>query len=177
VPSDRKRHSRFQSKLKRGRFPRSRFWSWVVPSFLLREPTTPASTRQLPTFGVIRLRLSGSSASLGFPSCLGHSFAFFKDTDSNVAPPPYLGTAVAAGDETVICRIVWDDESIAATLTAPERGSVRVRLDRLRHDTASILVGRTTAGEKCGASLFSKRPLSRRIAKTRAHRREETNHG
>ena len=120
---------------------------------------------------------SGSTAALGFPSCLGHGFGFFKDADSHVAPPSYPGTAVGASDETVICRMVWDDESIAATLTAPERGSVRVRLDRLRHDTASILVGRTTAGEKCGASLFSKRPLSRRIAKTRAHRREETNHG
>src|SRR5207247_8430086 len=29
---------------------------------------------------------------------------------------------------------------------------------------ASILVGRTTAGKECGASLFSKRSLSRRIA-------------
>src|SRR5438046_10744834 len=38
----------------------------------------------------------------------------------------------------------------------------RVRLDRLRHDTASILVGRTTTGEEWlnGASLFLKRPLS-----------------
>ena len=102
---------------------------------------------------------------------------FFKDADSHVAPPSYPGTAVGASDETVICRMVWDDESIAATLTAPERGSVRVRLDQLRHDTASILVGRTTAGEECGVSLFSKRHLSRRIAKARAHRREETNHG
>ena len=40
-----------------------------------------------------------------------------------------------------------DGESIAATLAAPERESVRVRLDRLRHDTASILVGRTTGEE------------------------------
>ena len=80
----------------------------------------------------------------------------------HVAPPSYPGTAVGASDETVICRMVWDDESIAATLTAPERGSVRVRLDRLRHDTASILVGRTTTGEEWlnGASLFLKRPLS-----------------
>ena len=60
--------------------------------------------------------------------------------------------------------MIWDDEFIAATLTAPERGSVGVRLDRLRHDTASILVGRITAGEECGVSLFSKQPLSRRIA-------------
>src|SRR5437588_9554642 len=59
----------------------------------------------------------------------------------------------------VECR---DGESIAATLAAPERESVRVRLDWLRHDTASILVSRTTAGEEWlnGASLFLKRPLS-----------------
>src|SRR6266480_4127759 len=54
-----------------------------------------------------------------------------------------------------------DGKSIAATLTAPEGESVRVRLDRLRHDTASILVGRTTGEEWLnGASLFLKRPLS-----------------
>ncbi len=120
---------------------------------------------------------SGSTAALGFPSCLGHGFGFFKDADSHVAPPPDLGTAVGAGDNALIRRMGRDGESIAATLTAFERGSVRIRLDRLRHDTASILVGRTTAGEECGVSLFSKRTLSRRIAKARAHRREETNQG
>jgi len=99
---------------------------------------------------------SGSTAALGFPSCLGHGFGFFKDADSHVAPPSYPGTAVGASDETVICRMVWDDESIAATLTASEWGSVRVRLNRLRHDTASILVGRTTAGEECGAKSILK---------------------
>jgi len=62
---------------------------------------------------------SGSSAALGF-SGPGHSFDFFKDADSNVAPPPYLGTAVGAGYETVICRMVWDDEFIAAALRASE---------------------------------------------------------
>ena len=93
---------------------------------------------------------------LGSPSSLGHGFGFFKDADSHVAPPSYPGTAVGASDETVICRMVWDDESIAATLTASEWGSVRVRLNRLRHDTASILVGRTTAGEECGAKSILK---------------------
>ena len=68
------------------------------------------------------------------------TFGFFKDADSNVAPPPYLSTAVGAGDKTVICRMVWDDESIAATLTAPEGGVVRVRLGLLWHGTASVLV-------------------------------------
>jgi len=53
---------------------------------------------------------------------LGHSFAFFKDTDSNVAPPPYLGTAVAASDETFIGRMIWNDEFIAAALGASEGG-------------------------------------------------------
>ena len=104
---------------------------------------------------------------MGFPywRAFPLSFGFFKNADSNVTPPPYPGTAVGASDETVICRMVWDDESIAATLTAPERGSVRVRLDRLRHDTASILVSRTTTGEEWlnGASLFLKRPLSSNI--------------
>ena len=41
-----------------------------------------------------------------------------------------------------------DVESMAATLTAPEGAGVRVRLDWRRHDTASILVGRTTAVEE-----------------------------
>jgi hypothetical protein len=106
---------------------------------------------------------------LGFlSSCCSFllSFGFFKDADSNVAPPSYSGTAVGTGDKAVICRIVWNDEFIAATLRASEGGSVRVRLDWLRHDTASILVGRTTTGEEWlnGESLFLKRPLSRRIA-------------
>jgi hypothetical protein len=54
---------------------------------------------------------SGSSAALGFPPWRTFllSFGFFKDTDSNVAPPSYLGTAVGAGYETVICRMIWDD--------------------------------------------------------------------
>src|SRR2546428_8916380 len=60
-----------------------------------------------------------STAALGFDRP-GHGFGFFKDADSHVAPPPYPGTAVGASDETLICRMVWDDESIAATLTAPE---------------------------------------------------------
>ncbi len=99
---------------------------------------------------------------LGSPSSLGHGFGFFKDADSHVAPPSDLGTAVGAGDNALIGRMGRNGESIAATLAAPERESVRVRLDRLRHDTASILVGRTTTGEAWlnGASLFLKRPLS-----------------
>src|SRR5438552_18966203 len=113
----------------------------------------------------------------GLHVCRPFPVGFFKDADSHVAPPSDLGTAVGAGDNAPIGRMGRDGESIAATLAAPERESVRVRLDWLRHDTASILVGRTTAGEECGVSLFSKRPLSRRIAKARAHRREETNHG
>ena len=87
---------------------------------------------------------------LGFPPWRTFllSFGFLKDAESNVAPPSYSSTAVSAGDKAVIGRMIWDGESIAATLTAPERGSVRVRLIRLRHDTASILVSRTTAGEE-----------------------------
>ena len=85
---------------------------------------------------------------LGFPSSLGHGFGFFKDADSHVAPPSDLGIAVGAGDNAPIGRMGRDGESIAATLAAPERESVRVRLDWLRHDTASILVSRTTAGEE-----------------------------
>ena len=59
---------------------------------------------------------------LGFPSCLGHSVGFFKDTNSNVTPPPYPFAAISAGYETVVCRIVWNDESIAAALGAFEGG-------------------------------------------------------
>jgi hypothetical protein len=50
------------------------------------------------------------------------SFGFLKNADSNVAPPPYLGTAVGAGYETVISRMVWDGEFIAAALKASEGG-------------------------------------------------------
>src|SRR5438477_6757662 len=58
-------------------------------------------------------------AALGFPWAF-YFFGFFKDADSNVAPPSYLGTAAGAGYETVICRMLWDDEFIAATLMANE---------------------------------------------------------
>ena len=57
----------------------------------------------------------------------GHGFGFFKDADSHVAPAPYPGTAANAGDEAVVCRMIWDDDFIAAALKAPER-SVHVRL-------------------------------------------------
>jgi len=49
-------------------------------------------------------------------------FGFFKDADSNVAPPSYLGTALGTSNQTVICRMVWDDESIDAALRTSERG-------------------------------------------------------
>ena len=97
----------------------------------------------------------------GLHVCRPFPVGFFKNADSHVAPPSDLGTAVGAGDNALIRRMGRDGESIAATLAAPERESVRVRLDRLRHDTASILVGRTTGEEWLnGASLFLKRPLS-----------------
>src|SRR5438445_4379548 len=94
--------------------------------------------------------------------CRPFPVGFFKDADSHVAPPSDLGTAVGAGDNALIGRMGRDGESIAATLAASERERLRVRLDRLRPDTASILVGRPTTGEAWlnGASLFLKRPLS-----------------
>jgi len=67
-------------------------------------------------------------------------FGGFKDAHSHVTPPSYLGTAARAGDGTVICRMVWDDESIATALTAGKRG-VHVPLDRLSHGIASIRMG------------------------------------
>ena len=73
--------------------------------------------------------------------CRPFPVGFFKNADSHVAPPSDLGTAVGAGDNALIGRMGRDSESIAATLAAPERESMRVRLNRLRHDTASILVG------------------------------------
>src|SRR5213596_2657381 len=84
----------------------------------------------------------------GLHVCRPFPVGFFKDADSHVAPPSDLGTAVGAGDNAPIGRMGRDGESIAATLTAPEGAGVRVRLDWLRHDTASILVSRTTAGEE-----------------------------
>src|SRR6266700_4076974 len=83
----------------------------------------------------------------GLHVCRPFPVGFFKNADSHVAPPSDLGTAIGAGDNALIGRVGRDGESIAATLAAPERESVRVRLDRLRHDTASILVGRTTGEE------------------------------
>ncbi len=101
----------------------------------------------------------------GLHVCRPFPVGFFKNADSHVAPPSDLGTAVGASDNALIGRMGRDGESIAATLAAPEGGSVRVRLDRLRHDTASILVGRPTGEEWLnGASLFLKRPLSSNFA-------------
>src|SRR5438046_1642649 len=71
-------------------------------------------------------------------------------------------------------------------------GTVSLLLPHLRHLSGeacvSALIGsgmtlhpfwlvELPRGEKCGVSLFSKRPLSRRIAKARAHCCEGTNHG
>src|SRR5437899_4570670 len=84
----------------------------------------------------------------GLHVCRPFPVGFFKDADSHVAPPSDLGTAVGAGDNAPIGRMCRDGESIAATLAAPEGAGVRVRLDWFGHDTASILVSRTTAGEE-----------------------------
>jgi hypothetical protein len=119
-----------------------------------------------PFKGIPTANESSSSTALGFPSWRVLSFGFFKDPDSNFAPSPYLSVAVGASDQAVIGRMIWDDEFIAATLMAPEGGSGRVRLDRLRHDTASILVGRITAGEECGGKSILK------TAFVKANRRE-----
>jgi hypothetical protein len=64
---------------------------------------------------------------LGCTSLLGLACAFalikfVKDADSHVAPPPYPGTTVCAGDKAVVCRGVWDDEFVTATLRASEWG-------------------------------------------------------
>jgi len=61
---------------------------------------------------------SSSTATLGSPFCLGHGFSFLKNADSNVAPPPYLGTAVGAGYETVFLE--WS-------------GTTNLLLPHLRH--------------------------------------------
>jgi len=50
--------------------------------------------------------------------------------------------------------MVWNDESGAATLTAPERGSVRVRLDRLRHDTGPFWSSNYRRREMRGKSIL-----------------------
>jgi len=55
---------------------------------------------------------------------------FFKDADSHVAPPSYPGTAVGAGDQAVTCRMIWDDEFVAATLRASEGESGMARAVR-----------------------------------------------
>ena len=77
----------------------------------------------------------GNPERAGLHVCRPFPVGFFKNADSHVAPPSDLGTAIGAGDNALIGRVGRDGESIAATLAAPERESVRVRLDRLRHDT------------------------------------------
>ena len=62
----------------------------------------------------------------GLHVCRPFPVGFFKDADSHVAPPSDLGTAIGAGDNALIGRMGRDGESIAATLAAPERESVRV---------------------------------------------------
>src|SRR6266496_5615369 len=85
-----------------------------------------------------RIAKKGTRTGGGLHVCRPFPVRFFKNADSHVAPPSDLGTAVGAGDNAPIGRMGRDGESIAATLTAPEGAGVRVRLDRLRHDTASI---------------------------------------
>jgi hypothetical protein len=54
--------------------------------------------------------------------CAFFLFNFVKEADSYVAPPPYPGTTICAGDKAVVGHGVWDDEFIAATPRASEWG-------------------------------------------------------
>jgi hypothetical protein len=69
-----------------------------------------------------------SSCLLGLSvACAFRLFGFFENADSHNAPAPYRSTAVGAGDEAVVCCMIWDVEFIAAALKAPER-SIHVHL-------------------------------------------------
>src|SRR6266581_7290073 len=63
---------------------------------------------------------SGRTA-LGF-ACAFYLFGFFEDADSHLAPRRYRRTTVGAGNETLVCRTIWDYEFIASTLRASEWG-------------------------------------------------------
>ena len=95
--------------------------SWVSnrAPFNCESRSKPVSTAKNRPFFSDTRDSGRCTASLGFRGP-GHGFGFFKDADSNVAPPSDLGTAVGAGDNALIGRMGRDDESIAATLTAPE---------------------------------------------------------
>ncbi len=130
------------------------------------------SQQQTRTCTLPRLEKLASGAAIGWRIAAGglhvcrpFPVGLFKNADSHVAPPSDLGTAIGAGDNALIRRMGRDGESIAATLAAPERESVHVRLDRLRHDTASILVSRTTAGEEWlnGAKSILKTALVKQL--------------
>ena len=95
--------------------------SWVSnrAPFSCESRSKPVSTAKNRPFFSDTRDSGRCTASLGFRGP-GHGFGFFKDADSNVAPPSDLGTAVGASDQAVIGRMIWDDEFIAAALGASE---------------------------------------------------------
>jgi len=58
-------------------------------------------------------------------SCGFLLIGFFKQADANFSPGAYRFTTAGAPDETVIGRVVRDDEFIAAAITTSERGGFR----------------------------------------------------
>ncbi len=53
-------------------------------------------------------------------SCGFLLFGFFKQADANFSPGAYRFTTAGAPDETVIGRVVRDDEFIAAAITTSD---------------------------------------------------------
>ena len=96
---------------------------------------------------------SGSTAALGFPSCLGHGFGFFKDADSHVAPTSYPGPQSA--QVTRLSSVKWS-------------GTANLLLPHLRH----------LSGEACMSALIGSGMTLRPFWLVELpHRREETNQG
>ncbi len=66
-------------------------------------------------------RISNSGCFVGVRASGGFLlFGFFKHADANLAPGAYRFTAVSAPDETVIGRVVRDDEFVVTAIATPE---------------------------------------------------------
>src|SRR5207249_10892073 len=93
-----------------------------ISSFLFYCDPAPRDLHSFPTRRSSDLASSCCPVTLGFLSSLCSfplSFDFFKDADSNVAPPPYLGTAVRSEEHTselqsrfdLVCRLLLEKKN------------------------------------------------------------------
>ena len=69
----------------------------------------------------MEIESGSSSAALGL-ACSFFLFNLVKDSDSKIGPSSYRGTAIGAGHEAVICRMIRDYKFVAAALEASDGG-------------------------------------------------------